>query len=178
MALSLISTVLSAFLSALISLIIPIPEGAPSWYGKPSNSDYIASYGYAIGGHTPVIKAQEEAYKAMKKQIVEATISATKTVGIQVTNTQENEFIKRFCENDANLDGFIKQNAAVAKQESIAESSGGVFSKPSLARAYVKLELDTNKLIAYENIRMQEIAKALGVFRSDSAFKELDSESK
>lgn len=175
---TLISTVLSAFLSALISLIIPIPEGAPSWYGKASNSDYVVSYGYSIGGHTPVIKAQEEAYNAMKKQIIDATISATKTVGIQTTNNKENEFLKQFCANDASLDGFIKQNATVAKQEAISESSGGVFSKPSSARAYVKLEIDTNKLIAYQNNRMQEIAKALGLFRSDSAFKELDSETK
>jgi len=173
---SLITTVLSAFLSALISCMIPIPEGAPSWYGKPSSSDYIASYGYAIGGHTPIAKAQEEAYAMMKKQIIEATLSATKSVGIQTMNGKENELIRQFCTNDVSLDGFIRANAVVAKQETISESSGGMFSKPSLARAYIKIELDTDKLIAYENARMQEIAKALGMLRSENAFKELEQE--
>lgn len=150
-------------------------EGAPSWYEKSGNPEYLVGYGYAQGGIESINSAKTQCQANLILKINKG-VNAAITQNFQyVKDPKEQALIDAF-KNDAGLAQFVDQYVRYEKVEHFEAQSETLFKKAHPAQTFSGCAIPKQMILEYEKGRLGTIKYNLSTFRSNNADNELDTE--
>lgn len=139
-------------------------EGAPRWYAQQT-VDHICDSGFAYGNLEAVEKAKSGARKQMVLRLDRALEIVVYENFRDKTDPTERTLIDRF-KQDENLPLFVESNVVYENIEYKQERS----------TAYARVCLSKERLLEYQNERVEKLRKSVRLHHRDRAIDQLDQE--
>ncbi|UOD34539.1 hypothetical protein DSN97_10345 [Deferribacteraceae bacterium V6Fe1] len=162
-ALSLVKTLTSFIFGQILNSSDISIDGAPSWYMKETKHE-ICSSSYEYGSLASVDIAKEKSLTILKKRVGDILVVAVNE-NIKNATDAEKGFLETFLK-DKSYEIFILKNVNFKNIE---------YNKKSNI-AFARVCVDREKLLKFEEIRVDELKKTLSIKRSKGAFEELENE--
>jgi len=161
--LSLVKTLTSFIFGQILNSSDISIDGAPSWYMKETRQE-ICSSSYEYGNLASVDIAKEKSLTILKKRVEDILVIAVNENIKNATDT-EKKFLESFLK-DRSYEVFILKNG----------NFKNIDYNKKLSIAFVRVCVDRDNLLKFEEKRIGELKKLLTTKRYNDAFEELEDE--